>query len=260
MRRRDFAFIIVAYHPSKDAMRRLLLRVKDYPAIVVDNGGTLTFDDVKSATLLTQSANIGFGAAANVGIRYASARGVKWFILLNQDVQFGTDAVRALVAALKKLPPSVAGPTVGALDPKRWTTINPSDRADYVTGSCMAIHEKVVSKTGYFYEPYFLYYEDADYSVRARQAGFPIIRIALVGIKHEETATLKRGSEIHQYYLARNHLLFVHCLAPRPVKTHEVLRMPLTLLEHRMRRERGALAGVRDFALRRFGEIRKGTV
>ncbi len=260
MRRRDFAFIIVAYHPSKDDMRTLQLRLKDYPTIIVDNGGTLTFDDAKRATLLSQTSNLGFGAAANIGIRYASARGVKWFIILNQDMKLSNDTVRELVAKLKKLPPSVAGPTIGALDPKRWTTINPSTRADYVTGSCLAIHEKVVSKAGYFYEPYFLYYEDADYSVRARNAGFPVSQVDLSGVSHEETASLGKGSQLHQYYLARNHLLFVRRLAPRAVKLYELLRMPLTIAEHIIRHERGAVAGLQDFVLQRFGAIRKGRI
>ncbi len=248
------AFIIVSYHPQMDRFRRLLTLLRAYPVIVVDNGGTLTFDDVRKATLLSQTSNLGYGAASNIGIRHAAGLGAKWFVILNQDIEFTKQSVLLFVKQLKKLSPCIAGPFAAALDDSRWTTILPSEKVGYITGSCLAIHERVVRKIGYFYEPYFLYYEDADYCVRARRANIPLVRVPQDEVGHAETASLGKGSEAHQYYLARNHLLFVARQAPTAVKLYELLRLPLTVGEHVTRNERGALSGIRDFIVRRFGK------
>lgn len=247
------AFIIIAYHPKMEAFGRLLALLREYPVIVVDNGGTLVTDDVKRATLLSQTKNLGYGAAANIGIHHASGMGVKWFVVLNQDISFTKASLQTFLKAMRNLSPCIAGPFGAGLDNSRWTTLLPSERVDYLTGSCLAIHERVVSKIGYFYEPYFLYYEDADYCVRAKAAGFPLIKIVLDEATHEESVSLGRGSRLHQYYLARNHLLFVSRLAPTAVKFYEFFRTIKTISEHIIHHEKGALLGLRDFAFRRFG-------
>lgn len=252
------AFIIIAYKPQTEEFGRLLALLKDHPVIIVDNGGTLTIDGVGRATLLSQTKNVGYAAAANIGIHHASGLGVKWFVLLNQDISLTKAAIQILLKALKNLSPCIAGPFGAGLDASRWTTMLPSDRVDYLTGSCLAIHEKVVSKIGYLYEPYFLYYEDADYCVRAKLAGFPLTKIDTEGCMHEESVSLGRGSRLHQYYLARNHMLFARRLAPTPVKLYEFFRMPKTIAEHIMRREKGALSGIRDYVLRRYGAYEGG--
>lgn len=253
--RNTVAFIIIAYHPKMEELRSLYTLLKDHSTIIVDNGGTLTLDDVGRATLLSQTKNLGYGAAVNIGIHHASGLGAKWFIILNQDMKLTKVSLASLLSQIRKLLPCIAGPFGAGLDPSRWTTILPSETVDYLTGSCLAIHQKVVGKIGYFFEPYFLYYEDADYCVRAKAAGFPLTRIVLPEASHAETATLGSGSHLHQYYLARNHSLFVRRLAPTPVKLYEVFRFPKTVAEHIKRHEHGALHGLKDYVLRRFGAI-----
>ncbi len=253
--RNTVAFIIIAYHPKMEELKSLFRLLNDHPTIIVDNGGTLILDDVGKATLLSQTKNLGYGAAANIGIHHASGLGAKWFVILNQDIHLTKASLLFLLSQLRKLPPCIAGPFGAGLDMSRWTTILPSDRTDYLTGSCLAIHQKVVGKIGYFYEPYFLYYEDSDYCVRATRAGFPLTRMELPDVSHEESASLGSGSRLHQYYLARNHFLFVRRLAPTSVKFYEFFRLAKTITEHVRRREHGALLGLRDFVLRRSGAI-----
>lgn len=253
--RNTVAFIIIAYHPNMEELKTLLRLLKDHPTIIVDNSNVLVLDDVGKATLLSQTKNLGYGAAVNIGIHHASGLGSKWFVVLNQDMKFTKNSVLSLLSQLKKLPACIAGPFGAGLDVSRWTTILPSENIDYLTGSCLAIHQKVVGKIGYFFEPYFLYYEDVDYCIRAKTAGFPLIKIELPDASHEETASLGSGSRLHQYYLARNHFLFVSRQAPSSVKWYEFFRFPKTITEHIRRHEKGALFGIRDFLLKRFGAI-----
>lgn len=253
MKTTDIAFIVIAYRPDMAMLNRLLYVLPSFQTVVVDNGQTLDTEHVGKATLLSQTSNQGYAVAANIGIHHAIARGAEWFVILNQDVRLTRKAVLSLMKKLTKLDPCVAGPFTAGLDRKRWTTILPSKHTDYVTGSCLAIHSKAFEKAGYLYEPYFLYYEDADYCIRVKKSGLPIRRIDISGISHEETKSLGKGSFLHQYYMARNHLLFVWRLAPKNVRRHEVLRMPKTIAEHIVRHEKGALIGVRDFFLKKTG-------
>ncbi len=272
MNKHAVAFIIIAYHPEPQGFARLLKRLPPKDVIIIDNGQTLAAKDAGRATVLSQTKNVGYATAANVGLRHAIAHGYEWYVILNQDVLMTRTGGEDLIHAIVSQEPCIAGPFLGRLDPKRWTTILTStpgvdERSlkkvskmpvstpgvEYVSGSCMAIHRNVVEKIGYMYEPYFLYYEEADYCVRAARAGFPIRRIDVPGLSHEESVSLGRGSVAHQYYLARNHLLFVSRLAPFAVQSYECIRFPKTLSEHMIRKEWGALLGIRDLLFRRFG-------
>lgn len=253
MKQQKVVFIVIAYRPLMRDLKPLLEALKNLPVIVVDNGKTLIKSQVGKATLLTQRSNHGYAGAANRGIHYASAHGATWFVIVNQDFHLDRSDALHLVRTLSNISPCVAGPFPGGLDLKRWTTMLPSDRFDYLTGSCLAIHEKVIRKVGYFYEPYFLYYEDTDYCMRAKQKGFNLVRLELGHAKHKESKTLGPGSFLHQYYLSRNHYLFVERLAPFRVKMYEVARFPKTLYEHITRHETGALSGIGDYMIRRFG-------
>ncbi len=227
MNKTDAWFIIVTYRSDETILRRLLRLFKGIRVVLIDNTGK----------------NLGYGGGANVGIRRAIERGAEWVVVLNQDIEMTKEAVRELCERLEGLPPGIAGPFVGTLDPKRWTTILKSDGERelkfvtthnlYVSGACMAIHRGVIKKVGYFYEPYFMYYEDADLSVRAKQHGFPLKHIPIEGIVHKENPVWKKGSRRHEYFLARNHLLFVLRLAPWNVKLYELLRLPKTIWEQR---------------------------
>ncbi|MBU1327249.1 glycosyltransferase family 2 protein [Patescibacteria group bacterium] len=248
-------FIIVAYKADKNALKLLISALKDFHVIVISNDNTAYRDVVPGDYKeIKNSINMGYGGGANVGMRYALSRKAKWLVVLNQDLVLSFKSAKDFATKLTKSPSCVAGPFAGGLDRRRWTTRLPSRQTDYITGSCFAIHRKVIETVGYFYEPYFLYYEEVDYCVRARLLGFPIKHLHLRDISHNETETLGQGSFLHQYYLSRNHLLFVWRLAPAPVKLYELFRSTKTVSEHIVRHEKGALKGIKDFLFGRFGE------
>lgn len=212
MNRKNVWFVIVIYKPDTKVLRRLIAAVHEWSVEVVDN---------------TQK-NLGFGSAANIGMKKAFAAGARWVVVCNQDVVLTKTCIAKFVKALEPSEPGIIGPEPGSLDPKRWTTILPGrGSADYISGSMMAIHRKVWEHTEGFYEPYFMYYEDADLCVRASHAGFPLREVKIEGFLH----VAKHADRSKDYYLARNHLLFVWRNAPMSVKLYELLRLPKTVLE-----------------------------
>lgn len=209
MSQKNIWFVIVTYKPEKEILWRLIEAVEEWPMEIVDN----------------TDKNLGFGGGANMGMKKAFNAGATWAIVLNQDVKLTKKGISRFCMTLQKGKPGIIGPEAGEFDPKRWTTILPSDRKiDYISGSLMAIHKDVWEATGGFFEPYFMYYEDADISVRAKNAGFGLRQEVIAGFGHEP-----HGSRGKEYYLARNHLLFVLRNAPWQVKIHELVRLPKTL-------------------------------
>lgn len=236
-------YVIVSYKPQAEMLKSLLDTLPKNSTIVIDN---------------TKN-NLGFGGGANKGIIEALEKGAEWVVILNQDLQFSIKSINDFEKNLLNLKPDIVGPFVGNLDKKRWTTILPAQmkRIDYISGAFIAIHKEVFAKVGFFYEPYFMYYEDVDYCVRAKKLGFSLKKIPIDGIIHNEAYSLKKGSFLHEYYLARNHLLFVQRLATMSIKLHEIFRLPKTIYEKIIRRNQGGLTGIKDYFLRRFGVYRR---
>ena len=230
--------VIVSFHPDKESIRSFIRVFSDRLLYVIDN----------------TRYNLGYGGGANKGIRRALHQGAEWMVIMNQDLNVTKSGIETFKKVLRKSPPGIVGPFAGGLDKMRWTTLLPSKQVDYISGACMAIHRKVIEKVGLFYEPYFMYYEDADYCVRAKKAGFRLIHVPIESIKHDDKPSLGKGTFLHEYYLARNHLLFIERMAPLHVKSYEYLRLSKTLIEHAVRKNTGAFSGTIDYFMRRFGE------
>ncbi len=211
MNQKKVWFVVVAYKPDNEALRSLIAAIHEWPMEIVDN----------------TEKNLGYGGGANVGMKRAFDAGAQWVIVLNQDVKLTKKGITKFCNTLQKSEPGVVGPEAGELDPKRWTTILPNDKKiDYISGALMAIHRNVWEATGGFYEPYVMYYEDVDICRRAKKVGFELRQTEIDGFRHES-----HESKQKEYYLARNHLLFVWRLAPLSVKLHELIRLPKTMWE-----------------------------
>lgn len=83
------------------------------------------------------------------------------------------------------------------------------EETELATGCCMLIKKEVFEKVGIFDDRYFLYYEDSDLSIRAKNKGFKIIYVPTSVIWHNNAgAAGGSGSVLQDYYITRNRLLF----------------------------------------------------
>ncbi|MBI3980777.1 glycosyltransferase family 2 protein [Candidatus Microgenomates bacterium] len=237
-------FLIVTYHPD-DKFSKLRRILKNYPLLVIDNS----------------QKNLGYAGAINQGFKKILTTPCKWIVILNQDLILSQHTIIKLKEKLSITSADIVGPFGGNLDAKRYTTILPGKETDdknlcYLSGSFLAVKKEVFQKIGFWEEKYFLYYEDVDFCQKALKNNLTLEKITLPDIAHDESGSLGKNSFLHQYYLARNHLLFVEKHAPSSVKIHELLRLPKTIYEHWAKKEAGALLGIRDYLLRRSGKIR----
>ena len=169
--------------------------------------------------------NLGFAKGCAWGISRAMEHGADYILLLNNDVVVEPSFLDALLRAAYQSPEAgVLCPQI--VSPRKlwyaggtfslWSGIPVQERprraaplrgrpreVDYATGCAMLIHRAVVSAVGSFDPQFFMYCEDLDFSLRARQAGFKILLVPASLVHHAVTDETDRVS-LRIYYSTRN--------------------------------------------------------
>jgi N-acetylglucosaminyl-diphospho-decaprenol L-rhamnosyltransferase len=186
---------------------------------VVDNGSTdgsvdLVRQRFPAVELIANAGNRGFSAANNQAVERARGR---YLLLLNSDAAVETDALRTLVAYANEHPEAgVIGPkllnpdgtlqpsgghfptpasTVASLlglnrltgRPRYGTTRDYSKPAevDEVSGAAMLIRRGVIDQIGGLDEGFAWGYEDVDFCLRARRAGWRVHYVPAARVLHQ---------------------------------------------------------------------------
>jgi GT2 family glycosyltransferase len=174
--------------------------------VIVDNASSDgTVEAIRAGfgdrfTVLVNEANLGFAGGNNVGIGHALRAGRDYVLLLNNDTTVDPDCIAALVDVFREHPGTgIAGPKIYYADPPdriwyaggvlalargtaRHVGIRETDHGqfdtpgetDYVTGCALMASRAVFESVGMLDDSYRAYYEDADFCMRARRAGFSI--------------------------------------------------------------------------------------
>ena len=164
--------------------------------------------------ILEAGRNKGFAGGNNIGIRFLEEETeVSHVMLLNNDATVAPGFFADITDGLAKAPD--AGLITGTIleDPARdrvWfaggtelplralyqhklevpATSDPVP-TDFVTGCAMVISRPLLASIGRLAEVYFpLYWEDGEYSYRARQAGFPVLYAPRATVYHKVGATV----------------------------------------------------------------------
>lgn len=204
--------------------------------------------------LIFNNKNLGFSGGNNVGIRYSLRNGADYVIILNNDTLADPDFIKELINVSEinekcgvvcpkilfskgyefhkdKYKDSELGRVIwyagGKMDWKnvigvhrgvdevdnhQFDTITQTELA---TGCCLLINKDVFEKIGDYDERYFLYFEDADFSERVKKAGFKIYYAPKAIIWHKNAQSSGgSGSDLQDYYITRNRLLFGFRFAP----------------------------------------------
>ncbi len=218
------AIIIVAWNGKDDTLECLKslrgLTYSNHQIILVDNGSTDgTVAAVRSGfpdvTILEMARNLRFAGGNNKGIEFALGKGADHILLLNNDTVVEKDFLSALVKRMQSdtgigmvapkisyfAPPETiwfAGARIGywtgtmshvGIRQKDSGQFDRSGETDYATGCCVLVRREVVEAVGALDESYFMYAEDADWSVRARRRGFSIVYEPLAMIRHRVSAS-----------------------------------------------------------------------
>lgn len=243
--------------------------------LIIDNGSSDNTRAIvgkhQNLTVIKNKKNTGYAGGNNQAIVWAKKRQADYLLILNPDTILLAHALKQLVSAAKlQNNQGIFGSVIyrdrqkkqiwskgGILDAKRYSAkliSYPQTRLDFISGTCLLIPRRLINTELKFHEPYFMYYEDLEFCMQAKKLGFPPTVVTESKIIHSEVSRAQGFMKIKNYYLARNHLLFVERNAPYSVKLHELVRLPKTIWEHTKNRNRGALVGIKDYTLRNFGQ------
>jgi len=242
-----------------------------------------------SFKLIRNKENLGFAEGNNIGMRDALKRGADYVLLMNNDVIVPRNLVVQLIKVAERdskiglLAPKMyfakgyefhkekyskkdLGKVIwyagGMID---WDNIYSShkgvdevdkgqydkqEETDIVNGACALIRKEVIEDIGYLDKKLFLYWEDADYSQRARRKGWKIVYTPETHLWHKVAQASGIGSDLNDYFLTRNRMIFGMRYAHLRTKLALIKESFNLLISGRKWQK----IGTRDFYLGRFGK------
>lgn len=189
------------------------------PVVVTDNAsGDATRDIIRrvvpTATVIANPVGVGFGNAANQGLAVTRT---DFVLLINPDAKLRPGCLERLFAAAERYPD--AGVLAPALKtpagewevshdvdmfrraeyPRRRLDPEPEGDicADYVSGAAMLLRRQALDAVGGFDPAIFLYYEDDDFCIRLRKAGWHLVRVADAVVDHVGGGSIRRSWDKH---------------------------------------------------------------
>ncbi|OGK09221.1 hypothetical protein A2767_06780 [Candidatus Roizmanbacteria bacterium RIFCSPHIGHO2_01_FULL_35_10] len=257
-----------------DFLKSLLNQTnKDFYLINIDlsiHRSAINLNKIAGETIYSE--NKGYAHGVNVGLKKAIKDGYEYFCILNNDIYFKKDFIQNALNSIRKHSTSIIGGKIyyapgyeyhkdrykksdlgkviwyagGSVDWNHALTphsgvdeidrgqFNTFKKVEFANGALVLFDKSVINKVGFWDESYFLYFEDADFCVRAKKAGVKIYYDPAIVIWHKVSqSTGGSGSNIHQKYQRKNRLKFGLKYAPLRTKLHLIKNYVFDLLSFR---------------------------
>ena len=254
----DISIITINYNGLKDTcelLETLPLEDKSLEVIVVDNASredeaTVIKERFPQVTVVRSNENLGFAGGNNLGIKAAHG---KYLFFINNDTLLEVSGKRLEVRDMLQLLVNrlESDPKIGVVCPKirfAWGNqpiqfagytplsritlrnrsigygeedhgqYNEAHPTPYAHGAAMMVKREAIGKAGVMPECYFLYYEELDWSLLIRRAGYDIWYEPAMTIYHKESQSTGQESALRTYYITRNRLLFTQRNTPQPIR------------------------------------------
>lgn len=242
----------------------------------------------RKCKILENRKNFGFAGGNNIGVKVALDDGADYVLIMNNDVEVREDLVVKLVEEMEinekwgVISPKIYFAKGYEFHRKRyrkkdlgkviWYAGGCLDKAnvlashrgvdevdggqygqetqtDFCSGSCMLVRSKVLSDVGYFDEDYFLYWEDVDFCMRARERGWGVIYSPITVAWHKVSSSSAIGSDLNDYFITRNRLKFGMKYVTVRAKAALIRESLRLLISGRKWQRRGVI----DYYLERMG-------
>lgn len=216
--------------------------------IIVDNASTDNSLDLVSGIdervkIIHNPANLGFGAACNIGIRHSIADNV---LLLNPDCRMIEGAIEQLLVALRSADRiGMAGPLLLNPDGSEQTSgrrkfptprfvtsrflnamglrgisegaendiclpssPNQPIKVEAISGACMMVRREAIAEVGLLNEDYFLHFEDLDWCLRFFLSGWKVVFVPAARVVHVKGVSSRLHPLAVEYYKHRGLVRF----------------------------------------------------
>ena len=170
--------------------------------------------------------NLGYAGGNNVGLRFCHRHGLAFAWVLNNDTLLLDGNSALLVEAARARPEVGAWGTVilngdqpqyfgGSIRTRDFAVVpaaSPTSLQDplaVVSGCSLFLPLASAAAVDFLPEDYFLYYEDAAFSLLLKQAGYQLAGLSTVTVKHLESLSGGRRSPLIEFYNHRNRWFFI---------------------------------------------------
>lgn len=249
--------IIITTYNGAGHIRQCLtsydVRNQDVSCMIVDNGSTddtvkIIRNEYPAVRLVENGENLGFGAANNIGLRYALDKGYDYVYLLNQDAWVEPDDIMKLIdiaeqhpnygivsplqvyACKEKVDNNFSGKiSKEIMDDFLISGNTPKDIYLIKNRSLQAAHwlmrTSAIKKVGGFSPSYFLYGEDTNLCRRIQFHGIDIgIAPRILGIHDRQ-----HRKNPHYYYLHLTLVNWIHCVSDPDINFNRIKELIINI-------------------------------
>jgi GT2 family glycosyltransferase len=253
------------------------------------SGEILSFrPSMANVKLIKNNKNLGFAGGNNVGIKFALDNFADYILILNNDTIVDSNLIAELLKPMDDKRVAITSPKIyfakgyefhkekytknqlgkviwyagGKID---WRNVygenigvdevdknqyDKEEEIDFATGACFLVSAKALKEVGLFDEKYFMYMEDMDLSLRLKKNGWMIIYEPKAKLWHKVAQSSSIGSDLNDYFISRNRLLFGVKYADLRTK-FALFRESIKLFIFGRHYQ---AVGIRDYYLRKFGK------
>jgi|AntRauMinimDraft_4_1070384.scaffolds.fasta_scaffold00950_5 GT2 family glycosyltransferase len=244
-----------AYQDTSDCLDSLVeISYDDLRIVVVDNGskdgsGNKIEEEYPSTEVIYNQSNLGFTGGMNTGIEFALENKADYIWVLNNDITFsnqpeivnsltqplelnedikmssplilesGTDNILFLNGEISMLTGNVTH-SDQFLSLSELNIQNQQLSTEHIPLACAMIDASLFNEIGILDDRYFLYFEDVDFSIRAKLSGHKLITIPTVIIEHKVSRSAGNNLDpLYSYYATRNRILLFRKVREIPLST-----------------------------------------
>lgn len=236
------SIVIVTYNSSQvieDCLKSIPSGIKTYliDNASYDNTCKIAKQTLPNAIVIKNDTNVGFGNANNTALEKIDT---EYALLLNPDTVLEEDSIKKMIEAGDRYPDAaIISPalyldngqpqqsyktSVFSREQNKATYTEPSGDlcAECLSGAVMLLRMKCFKKIGFFDPKIFLFYEDDDLCIKARNAGYSLILAPESKVTHYMGESTPPTSKIT--YLKNKHLLWSRLYLEEKYKDRHVAR------------------------------------
>lgn len=245
-------YVILVHYGDPDQTHKTLTslincQLPPHDIIVVDHARLPYFSQNSIAChLIRPQRNTGYAGGINIGLGALISRGISEndiVVVMNNDVIVGPAAFRQLRHYWHSCSGhAILGAAGGHVNLLTGRTCpgQPASRPHhlpYLDGAFLSAPLSVFMRTKGLPEQYFMYWEDALFSARARRRGLPLQTLPTIQVRHQSAAGSQPSGD-KLYYLVRNGALFLEQETPPPWRLYWYFANRARLVYHAIRRHR----------------------
>lgn len=211
---KDICAVVVSFNPKEIIIKNVeALLPQIGKCVVIENGSTekqflKPLGNKETIVIKYLETNTGIAHALNEGLDFCVKNGYKLMLTMDQDTILSSNCVDKLLAAMIKYKADSVG--------INWdVTIKKDKEVNYLITSGNLVAVEAAKSIGGFDEKLFIDSVDFDFSLRLRDKGFKIVKVADAKAKHnlgekQGNSGYVTHSANRYYYIYRNHFYLCH--------------------------------------------------